>query len=123
MKRSSVLGLPKTHFSYGWVNIWDKAAAAIIASLLKEMPKGRLFRLTRNMSFHRWRQHGSKQLGCSLYDLRRASGLYLGRSLDIDLTILKDHLRHSDVNTTMLYIRAPIDNEVGEAHQDWENVS
>ena len=99
--------LAKSHYSFGVVNVWYPAAAKRIAELLRERPDGRLFPLTYYGWFQAWRTLVMPKLKVSAHDLRRASGLYLGRTKRLELTLLQEHFRHAEIETTMLYIREP----------------
>ncbi|MBA2680993.1 MAG: hypothetical protein H0U76_21680 [Ktedonobacteraceae bacterium] len=112
---------PKTAYSKAVVNVWDKDAAVLIASLIKELPTGAVLfdGRSRDTLFKSWRKWGIP--GYTLHDLRRASGLHLGRRVDIPVTLLQDHLRHADIKTTQLYMRAPTIDK-GAVTQDFDDV-
>lgn len=112
--------LPKTHYSYGFVNIWHIEAAKQLAGLLKQLPTGKLFDGHRR---HLFKGYKSLNLPFTLHDLRRASALYLGRTLSVDPLLLQDHLRHSNISTTMIYTRRPTEDVVLASNQDFDDVS
>jgi integrase len=56
------------------------------------------------------------------YDLRRASGLYLGRELGVDPFLLQDHMRHTSMATMLLYTRRPKDEKETADSQNWDDV-
>lgn len=114
---------PKNYYRYGVVNIFDIRAAKAIASILKDLPDGRLFSLSREHLNTLWRSEIKSVLGTTAHDLRRASCLYLGRSLRIEPTLLQEHARHSELDTTMLYCRDPLIPNIKIEHQDWNDVS
>lgn len=99
--------MTKTETSCGVVNVWNSEAAKMIASLVKEMPNGRLFPYSLGWLNRAWRQYVKPKLRSTPHDLRRASALYLGRTVRIDLTLLQEHMRHAEIETTMLYTREP----------------
>ncbi len=114
---------PKSHYSYGYVNAWDADTAKLLGAHLAAREPEIIFNRSRSLLFRHWELGGGqKALGASLHDLRRASGLFLGRVIAVELTLLRDHLRHSEIETTVLYTRSPA-NEVEEsAGQDWLDV-
>lgn len=115
--------LVKSHYSYGVVNIWNVAAAREIASYLKDMPSGRLFPFSRGWLDRAWREKLSDRLQATAHDLRRASALHLGRTARIPLTLLQEHMRHAEIETTMLYTREPaIPDEKFAGDQDFDDV-
>lgn len=99
--------LTKTDASRATVNIWDPRAALMIAELVKARPDGRLFPLGYSGMTQAWKRHAMPKLCVTLHDLRRASGLYLGREKRIPVTLLQEHMRHAEIETTMLYMRNP----------------
>ena len=121
---SEVLPMVKTHYSFGWVNVWHPEAAKAIAALLKDMPPGRLFPFTRGYLDKAWKEIAKPIIGTTVHDLRRASGLYLGRTVRIPPTLLQEHMRHSEIETTMLYTRAPREEEARKevVDQDFDDV-
>ena len=118
----SVIQQTKTHYSYGVVTIWNHDAAVLIAAMLKELPKGRVFDVSRCHMDKIWVHTGKTELGVTLHDLRRASALYLGRTLKIDLSLLQKHCRHSQLSTTELYIREPLKDVTERLTQDFDDV-
>jgi integrase len=99
--------LMKNDYRFGVCNIWSVEAAKLISSIVRDKPEGRLFPFSYAYLMRRWREQVLPKLGVTAHDLRRASGLYLGRDLRIDLTLLQDHMRHAEVTTSILYTRAP----------------
>ena len=99
--------LTKNDYREGMVTIWSKAAAIAIAALAKQLPEGRTFPFSYGWLSVEWRKHVTKGLGATPHDLRRASCLYLGRTLRIPVTLLQEHMRHAEIETTLLYMRAP----------------
>jgi integrase len=121
---NKVEAVAKTHYSYGYVTIWHPEAARLIAEILKDAEPGRLFPFSRGWLDRAWREMVKPMLGATAHDLRRASGLYLGRVKRIPLTLLQEHMRHAEIETTMLYTRAPT-IELEEKHtviQDFDDV-
>ena len=122
LNRYSEFRLPKTHFSYGYVSIWDGEAAKMIAAILRDMPSGRLFAMTRRTLFRHWQEQVEPVLKVSLHDLRRASGLYLGRVIDIPVQLLQEQMRHARITTTELYMRRPVEERGAVGAQDFDDV-
>ncbi len=116
--------LTKTHYSRGVVNIWNVEAAQLIAQMIKGLPDGRLFSASYYGMFQAWRKRVLPVLKVTPHDLRRASGLYLGRTARIELTLLQEHMRHAELETTALYIREPDIPDVKNksALQDFDDV-
>ncbi len=90
-----------------YVTIWNVEAAQRIADILRRMPNGPLFSVGRKRLFEIWLIESEKSIKVSLHDLRRASGYYLGRVEDLAITLLQDHMRHEQIQTTELYMRPP----------------
>ena len=99
--------LPKNDYRYGFVNIWYPEAAKLIARLVKNCPKGLLFKHSRPHLDRLWKLGVQKDLRVSAYDMRRSSCLYLARTVRVEPTLLQDHMRHADLQTTQLYMRNP----------------
>jgi integrase len=97
--------LTKTDTSCAVVNIWHVEAAKLIAAMVKGLPEGRLFPYSYSWLHRAWGRYF--KMGVTLHDLRRASALYLGRTVRIPVTLLQEHMRHAEIETTMLYIREP----------------
>lgn len=73
--------------------------------------------------FQAWRKRIKPALKVTAHDLRRASGLYLGRVKRLDLTLLQEHMRHAEIETTMLYTREPQVPDVKiKPSQDFDDV-
>ncbi|RYZ87719.1 MAG: hypothetical protein EOP04_11040 [Proteobacteria bacterium] len=114
---------PKNDYRFGAAHIWNVEAARIISQLVKEMEPGRLFRLSRGRLDKLHVKLIKSTLNVSAHDLRRASALYLGRSVKIPLEALQLHLRHAEIETTVLYIREPSTAEQKNlAEQDFDDV-
>lgn len=109
--------------SKGWVNIWDKAAAKMIASILKTLEPGPIWPQSRTYLEKQYSRAVRRHLDLTLHDLRRASALYLGRTVGVDVWTLQAHMRHAEFSTTLLYCREP-DSESQEdtGLQDFDNV-
>jgi integrase len=114
--------LTKTHYARGVVNIWDSAAAVAIAALLRELPDGRLFGGTRAQINYQYRKIAKPTVNLNAQDRRRASANYLGKEVGVDPILLQDHLRHSEIETTMLYTRDPMDRNKDSGNQDFDDV-
>lgn len=116
--------LTKTDTSCAVVNIWNKDAAKLIASIVKDRPAGRLFPYSYGWLERAWRTFIRDKLGATPHDLRRASCLYLGRTIRLDLTLLQEHMRHAEIETTMLYTREPKKAErTKKLKQDFDDVA
>lgn len=120
-----VTSLMKNDYRYGVSTIWDVRAAKLIATIVKDKPKGRLFPLSYSQLMVLWRRLVKHKLGATPHDLRRASGLYLGRVKRLELTLLQEHMRHAEIETTMLYTREPAipDEPKKAAKQDFDDVA
>lgn len=106
-KNSKPIPLVKNSYRYAVVHIWDPNAAKLIGAMVRDKPDGRLFPYSYGHLIRRWRENVRDKLGTTPHDLRRASCLYLGRVKRIELTLLQEHMRHSEIETTMLYTREP----------------
>lgn len=116
--------ITKNEGSTDIVHIWHKEAAKKIAELARDKPNGRLFPFSYGWLERAWREHVKPTLELTPHDLRRASAVYLGRTKRIDLSLLQEHLRHSEIATTMLYTRRP--KETPKKHklkQDFDDVA
>lgn len=109
---------PKTRSSVAYVAVWYREGAKEIAGLLTES-EIRLFPHSRDYYFRKWKNKG---LPISLHDLRRSSGLYLGRTLNLPVQLVQEHMRHTDIKTTMLYMRRPEKKKVEHKNQDFNDV-
>ena len=121
---NQVSTLLKTEARYAVVNIWDREAAKRIAVLMRGRA-GKVFKYSRPHMEKHWREQVRPLLGGTPHDMRRASCLYLGRTLRIPPTLLQEHARHAQLDTTMLYCRDPqipdvADNKVADS--DWDEV-
>lgn len=124
-KNNAPIPLMKNDYRYGVANIWDKDAAKLIASLVRDLPDGRLFPFSYGHLMRQWREQVHPKLKATPHDLRRASGLYLGRTVRVDLTLLQEHMRHAEIETTMLYCREPAVPEASKKKlvQDFSDVA
>tara|TARA_R110000868_G_scaffold81642_1_gene230884 strand:- start:102 stop:1160 length:1059 start_codon:yes stop_codon:yes gene_type:complete len=86
--------------SIGWVACFDARAAKEIVRLAQTVT------LAHRMDTYqrRWFRQG---LGFTLKDLRRASLYWLGHHSKLSVVELKNHARHSSLETTSLYVRRP----------------
>ncbi len=148
-KKTGKIGRPKSEVSRAVVNVFSPEAARRIAALLRLLPDGWLFprrrRIRKNTyeylyddekpmgrgtMFNYWEEHGFRKSRAleepkrlvSLHDLRRASCLYLGRTLDLPTTLVQEHLRHADIKTTLLYMRQPGVVVAPKPNQNWDDV-
>jgi integrase len=113
----------KSDMSRAVVNIWHPGAARTIAELLKARPSGRLFPFSRDWLERAWCDYVKPKLGTTPHDLRRASALFLGREKRIPVTLLQEHMRHAEIETTMLYMREPsVPERVRVGRQDFDDV-
>ena len=116
--------LVKNDYRFGVSNIWDVEAAKLISKLAKDRPEGRLFPYSYAYLIRRWRELVFPQLRATPHDLRRASGLYLGRTVRLALTLLQEHMRHAEIETTMLYTREPaVPEKKRSTKQDFDDVA
>lgn len=94
--------------SNGWVNCFSERAARAVVQLLKEMPAGRRVGKYNNRRLYSdWKEHGIKD--CTIKDMRRSSLYWLGHHTSIQPMQLQKFARHSDIKTTMIYMRRPED--------------
>jgi integrase len=119
-----VVPLVKNDYRFGVSNIWNVEAAKLVAKIVSALPEGRLFPYSYGYLTTRWRADVFPQLKATPHDLRRASGLYLGRVKRLEITLLQEHMRHAEVSTTMLYCREPSTPEKKQsAKQDFDDVA
>lgn len=125
LESGGVVELTKNDYRTAVVTVWEVKAAKLIAEIVKEMPNGRLFPLALSTLEHLWGKIVKSKLRVTPHDLRRASGLYLGRSVRLDVTLLQEHMRHAEIETTMLYMREPAVPEKTKARveQDFDDVA
>jgi integrase len=120
----TTIGPPKNYYSNGIATIWHKEGGKLLAECLRDWNEDKFFDRTKDYLFHYYRKHISKYLNVTLHDLRRASGLYLGRTLGLDPFLLQDILRHGDIESTLEYTRRPKDSrEVKVRKQNFDEVS
>jgi integrase len=104
---------PPKSFSKGLVAVFNEQAAVQIRTILLTVKDADapLFDFKPNWNAELWKRHGIT--GLTLHDLRKASIYWLGHHGGLDLIPLKNHARHSKVDTTMIYCRRPLES-VGE---------
>lgn len=104
-KTSNGLAKPKKN-SFGWVACFDeKAAKEIVRVLASKDLNEPLFGHGAFWYIKLWKRYGLPN--SVLKDLRRASLYHLGHYSKLPVTALKNHARHSSIETTMLYTRRP----------------
>ncbi len=109
--------------SFGVVQVWDVRGARAIADLLRSIPPGPLFHYGRYTLDKQYRRIVQPVLKVNAHDLRRASGLYLARTVGVETWLLQDHLRHTSLETMALYARRPTDVAAErEEEQDFDDV-
>ena len=96
------LTAPKAN-SKGWVACFDERAARAISSLQGGEVKI-LYQKKPNSYYRRWKSMG---LDVTLKDLRRSSCYWLGHNTTLSGFSIKNHMRHSTITTTELYLRRP----------------
>ena len=110
-------------YSEGWVNIWNSEAAKRIARILKTLEPGPIWPQSRTYLEKNYRRLVRSHLNLTPHDLRRASALYLGRTVGVDVWTLQAHMRHAEFTTTLLYCRTPDEiSETDTGLQDFDNV-
>jgi integrase len=107
---------------FEYVTVWSVEAAKALSELLREMENGPLFSQGRKRLFDVWQREGFLGLKVTLHDLRRASGFYLGRVIDAPVTLIQDHLRHENINTSALYMRRPAEEAGDIGKQNFDDV-
>jgi integrase len=117
-KKKKIDDAPK----FEYVTVWYPDAAVEISRIVRSMSDGPLFFQGRKRLFAVWQRHGLPSLGVTLHDLRRASGFYLGRVIEVPVTLIQDHLRHENINTALLYLRRPREEMVDVTDQDFDDV-
>lgn len=122
--RGGVVSQLKTDSSFGVVNVWSVEGAHCIAQLLKAEARGLLYGDARREALDaQFLEIVKPLLDVQEYDLRRASGYYLGRVLGVEPFLLQDHMRHASLSTTLLYTRRPEQEVEVATTQDWDDVS
>jgi integrase len=108
-QNSKVVGItePKSS-SRGVVACFSSEARIIIQRALDQREPGRLFPLSIDHYYHLWARWGIP--GITLKDLRRASIYWLAHYSSLSLPALRNHARHSSIETTGLYTRRPEEN-------------
>lgn len=100
---------PPKASSKGWVACFNEQAARQLVGILSRCKKDQLlFESKPDAGFALWRKAGIPEL--TLKDLRRASLYWLGHKTGFELIPLKHHARHARVDTTMLYLRRPVED-------------
>lgn len=100
--------------SIGWVGCFDERAARELVKLMVGRPHDQpLFEHGLFWYIKLWKRHGLPNTVTK--DMRRASLYHLGHYSDLPVVALKNHARHQNMETTMLYTRRP--EELGE--NDW----
>ena len=87
---------------------FNEKAAKLIVQILKHIENDQeliFAKHTNDTWFRKWEESGYANV--TLKDLRRASLGYLGHHTKFELVPLKNHARHSKVDTTMQYLRRP----------------
>jgi hypothetical protein len=84
----------------GWVACFDAKAAKEIVKLAQTVE----FKYRMDSYQRRWKH---LKLGFTLKDLRRASLYWLGHHSKLSVVELRNHARHSSLETTSLYVRRP----------------
>lgn len=114
----------KNDYRYGVVCVWSTDAARLIATELASLPREeRLVQVGERWMHEQWARHAKSVLGVTLHDLRRASCHWLGRVRRVPPTLLQEHMRHSNLQTTLLYMRDPLVPELAPAASvDWDDV-
>lgn len=103
--------------SKGTVACFNAEAAKMIVSILNESePDKLLIPYSVDYNLKRWSENGIP--GVTMKDLRRASLYWLGTYAGMGVIELKNHARHSNVETTMLYCRRA--TEVVEAQDEYD---
>jgi integrase len=115
--------MTKSLYSRATVTIFDSDAARWIADRVKRREEGRLFPFSYPWAMTAWSRYAMPKLGVTLHDLRRSAGLYLGSTKFVPPLLLKDWMRHSNIQTTMLYCRTPERREPKrQKRQDFDDV-
>lgn len=106
--------------SVGWVACFDEKAARELVKLLVGKPFDQpLFEHGLFWYIKLWKRGGFPNTVTK--DMRRASLYHLGHYSDLPVVALKNHARHQNMETTMLYTRRPeelSDNDRGHLDLD-----
>lgn len=107
--KNGALRKPKTAYSVQFVCCFDKEAAALLISSIKDLKRDDFIisKWLPEYNIRLWRRKGIP--GATIKDLRRSSLYWLGHNTGLTPVQLKNHARHSDINTTLLYCRRPKD--------------
>ena len=102
----------KTKASEAWVSCFNEAAARQLVDLAKKFEQERQEEGTTTWfpQSYSWyvRKWGSEGIsGMTIKDLRRASLYWLGHHTEMYPMELMKHARHSQIKTTLLYLRRP----------------
>ena len=95
---------PKAH-SAGSVACFHERAGRELVQAVNALPTNRLFIRGYGAYVKLWSRQGLP--GMTMKDLRRASLYHLGHYTMLELVALKNHARHREVSTTVLYTRRP----------------
>jgi hypothetical protein len=95
---------PKS-MSAGVVACFNVQARQRLQRMIASADAGPLFSLTIDHYYHLWARYGIP--GITLKDLRRASIYWLAHYTAFPLAALRNHARHSSIETTGLYTRRP----------------
>jgi hypothetical protein len=107
--RDGNLTKPKTKYSEQVVCCFDEHAAKHLVGLIKDLKLDDFIipQWLPEYNIKLWKTLGIP--GITIKDLRRASLYWLGHNTELTPVQLKNHARHSDINTTLLYCRRPKD--------------
>jgi integrase len=94
--------------SKGWVTCFNEQAAKEIVAILRQLPRNeRVIKVGLDRFLKVWKEQGIPKTVTK--DLRRASLYWLGHYSKTTPIALKNHARHKNIETTMLYVRRPED--------------
>lgn len=100
--------------SRGFAACFNQEAATLIVGLISKLkPEEYLFSKNNKSLYDLWSE---AKLGLTLKDLRRSSIRYLGYETRFSESplLLKDHARHEEFETTLLYLRPPVQNSADD---------
>jgi integrase len=108
-QNSKIVGIsdPKRS-SRGVVACFNGEARRLILTALERAEPGRLFPFCVDHYYHLWARYGIP--GITLKDMRRASIYWLAHYTSLSLPALRNHARHSSIETTGIYTRRPEEN-------------
>lgn len=93
--------------SSGFVSCFNLDAATLIVGLVKEF-KGTLLPFGNDHYFKKWKK---LDLGVTLKDLRRSSIYWIAHNTKLPPVAIKNHARHTKMETTDKYLRRPTEAE------------